>query len=62
MFLVLLWCQLAIAAGVILGSSIFLTKNADVIAVKTGMGRSFAGIVLLATATSLPEMGKGLVL
>lgn len=55
----LLWVQLAVAAAFILGASVYLTKNADIIASKTGMGRSFAGVVLLATATSLPEMGTG---
>lgn len=59
MSIVLLWGQLALAAAIILVASVFLTKTADVIAVKTGMGRSFAGVVLLATATSLPEMGTG---
>ena len=59
MAIALLWVQLAVAAAFILGASVFLTKNADIIASKTGMGRSFAGVVLLATATSLPEMGTG---
>ena len=59
MSLALLWVQLAIAAAFILSASVFLTKSADVIASKTGMGRSFAGLLLLATATSLPEMGTG---
>jgi len=59
MALALLWVQLAIAAAFILSASVFLTKSADVIASKTGMGRSFAGLLLLATATSLPEMGTG---
>lgn len=54
-----LWTQLAIAAAIILFSSNYLAKSADVIALKTGLGRSFVGVVLLATATSLPEMGLG---
>ena len=44
----------------ILGASLFLAKSADVIAIKTGLGRSFVGVVLLATATSLPELGTGI--
>ena len=59
MTLAILWLQLGVAAAVILGASLFLAKSADVIAIKTGLGRSFVGVVLLATATSLPELGTG---
>ena len=54
-----LWIQLLAAAGVILLASNFLAKSADIIAIRTGLGRSFIGVVLLATATSLPELGTG---
>ncbi len=57
--LALLWLQLGAAAAVILLVSGFLAKSADTIAEKTGLGRSFIGVVLLATATSLPELGTG---
>ena len=57
--LVLLWLQLAGAAGIILAASTWLAKSADIIAEKAGLGRSFIGVVLLATATSLPELGTG---
>ena len=56
----LLLLQLAAATTVILLVSQFLTKSADVIAEKTGLGRSLIGVVLLATATSLPELGTGI--
>ena len=59
MSIALLWLMLAAAAAVILVSSNFLAKSADVIAFKTGLGRAFIGVVLLATATSLPELGLG---
>ncbi|MCH9040264.1 MAG: sodium:calcium antiporter [Chloroflexi bacterium] len=59
MTITLLWLQLAGAALFILFASNYLAKSADVIAIKTGLGRSFAGVVLLATATSLPELGTG---
>jgi cation:H+ antiporter len=59
MSLALLWVQLAVAAALILVAAVFMTRSADIIASKTGMGRAFAGVVLLATATSLPEMGVG---
>ena len=55
----LLWVQLAASAALILGASMYLARSADVIALKTGLGRSFAGVLLLATATSLPELGTG---
>ena len=54
------WLQLIIAAAVILFTSKYLAKSADNIATKTGLGRSFIGVVLLATATSLPELGTGI--
>ena len=57
--LALLWLQLAGTAAVILIASNFLAKSADVIAFKTGLGRAFIGVLLLATATSLPELGTG---
>ena len=55
----LLWLQLAGAAAVILAASTHLARSADVIALKTGLGRSFVGVVLVATATSIPELGTG---
>ena len=60
MTLAILWILLGVAAAIILGASLFLAKSADVIAIKTGLGRSFVGVVLLATATSLPELGTGI--
>lgn len=59
MQLAILWTQLGVAAAVILGASLYLAKSSDVIAIKTGLGRSFVGVVLLATATSLPELVTG---
>lgn len=57
--LILLWLQLAAAAALIVIAATFLARSADVIADKTGLGRSFIGVVMLATATSLPELGTG---
>ena len=56
----LLWLELAAMAAVILVVSKYLVHSADVVAVKTGLGRSIVGVVMLATATSLPEMGTGI--
>ena len=60
MELALLWLQLAAAAAIILVTAHFMAKSADIIAEKTGLGRSFVGVVMLATATSLPELGTGM--
>ena len=56
----LLWLQLLGAAVLILGGARYLARSSDVIARRTGLGHTFAGIVLLATATSLPELGTGI--
>ncbi len=55
----LLWLQLVGAAGIILFAATFMAGSADVIAIRTGLGRTFIGVVMLATATSLPELGTG---
>ena len=60
MTLGLLWLQLGLSAAIILVAANYLAKGADIIAFKTGLGRSFIGVVLLATATSLPELGTGI--
>jgi cation:H+ antiporter len=44
------------AALAIVVAGTFLTRYADAIGERTGLGRTLAGIVLLATATSLPEL------
>ena len=59
MDLAFLWLQLAAAAAAIMVPAHFMARSADVVAEKTGLGRSFVGVVMLATATSLPELGTG---
>jgi cation:H+ antiporter len=44
------------AAATIVVAGTFLTRFGDAIGEHTGMGRTLAGLVLLATATSLPEL------
>jgi cation:H+ antiporter len=44
------------AAATIVVAGTFLTRFGDAIGERTGMGRTLAGLVLLATATSLPEL------
>ena len=51
----MLFVQFIGAALAIVVAGTFLTRYADAIGERTGLGRTLAGIVLLATATSLPE-------
>lgn len=46
---------LASAAAVVIAGTV-LTRAADVIAERTGLGRLWIGVILVATATSLPEL------
>ena len=57
---ILPWIQLIIAATIILFTSKYLVKHADNIAIQTGLGRTFIGIVLLAPAASLPQIATGI--
>lgn len=55
----MLWLQLIGVAAVILFAGTNLSKYGDVIAEKTGMGRTWVGVVLMASVTSLPELITG---
>ena len=57
--LVFLIVRFALLAAIIVVAGSFLAKYADRLGVLTGMGRSMAGLFLLATATSLPELAVG---
>jgi cation:H+ antiporter len=50
------WIIFLISSGVIVFAAIQLAKSGDVIAIRTGLGGMFIGLVLLAAATSLPEL------
>lgn len=54
-----LWLQFSLCAAVILFAGTQLSRHGDVIAEKTGLGRNWIGLVLLATVTSLPELITG---
>lgn len=54
-----LWLQFVGSAVLILLAAHFLASSADTVAERTGLGRSFIGVVMLATATSLPELATG---
>lgn len=55
----ILWLQFAAVAAVILFAGSNLSRYGDVIAEKTGMGRTWVGIILMASVTSLPELITG---
>lgn len=54
------WLSLLVCIAAIGLAGSRLSRYGDVIAEKTGMGRGWVGLVLLATVTSLPELVTGL--
>jgi len=56
----LLWLGFIICTSVIVYSGIRLSKYGDIIAEKTGLGRMWIGVVLMASVTSLPELVTGI--
>ncbi|MDP3332594.1 MAG: sodium:calcium antiporter [Methylococcaceae bacterium] len=55
----MLWLQLLICLVSIGFAGYYLSRYGDIIAEKTGMSASWVGLILLATATSLPELITG---
>jgi cation:H+ antiporter len=55
----MIWVQFAAAALVIVLAGVRLARYGDVLGEKTGLGRSWIGVVLLAATTSLPELFTG---
>ena len=56
----MVWVQFAICLAVIVIAGSKLAQYGDLIAEKTGLGRAWIGVVLLATITSLPELATGI--
>lgn len=54
------WAGFLACAALIVYSGTGLSRYGDVLAEKTGLGRSWIGLVLLATVTSLPELVTGI--
>ncbi len=52
----MVWVKFILAAAVIVFAANYLAKYGDIIAVRTKLGGMFIGILLLAGATSLPEL------
>lgn len=56
----MLWLQLLICLAVIGYAGYYLSRYGDIIAEKSGVSASWVGLILLATATSLPELVTGI--
>ena len=56
----MLWLQLLLCLVIIGYAGYFLSRYGDIIAEKTGMSASWVGLILLSTATSLPELVTGI--
>jgi len=56
----LVWLQFGICATLILIAGTQLSRYGDVIADKAGLSRSWVGLILLATVSSLPELVTGM--
>ncbi len=56
----MVWIKFTICLAVIVVAGTKLSKYGDLIAHKTGLGRVWIGVVLLATITSLPELATGI--
>ena len=55
----LLWIGFLASAGAIIYSGTRLSRYGDIIAEKSGMGRTWVGVLLMASVTSLPELVTG---
>lgn len=55
----MIWMQFLATALVIVFAGVRLARYGDVLGEKTGLGRSWVGVVLLAATTSLPELFIG---
>ena len=56
----IVWLQFIACTALILFSGSKLSVYGDIIAEKTGMGRTWIGVVLMASVTSLPELITGI--
>jgi cation:H+ antiporter len=58
--ILMLWLGFVACTAAIFYSGSKLSKYGDIIAEKTGLGRTWVGVVLLASVTSLPELVTGI--
>ncbi|MBT3363990.1 MAG: sodium:calcium antiporter [Chloroflexi bacterium] len=54
------WIKFIACAAIIIIAGTKLTRYSDTIADKTGLGKTFVGLVFLAVATSIPEMATSI--
>jgi cation:H+ antiporter len=54
------WLEFALCSAVIVYCGTKLSRYGDVLAEKTGLGRAWIGLVLMASVTSLPELITGI--
>jgi cation:H+ antiporter len=57
--MILIWLKFAICAAIIFFSGKRVAKYGDIITEKTGLGGLWIGVILVAIATSLPEIFTG---
>jgi len=55
-----LFIQAVVCVGLVIWTASWLSQSADVLAEKTGLGRTWVGSILLSGATSLPELATGI--
>jgi cation:H+ antiporter len=58
--MVLLWIEFVLCSAVIVLCGTKLSRYGDVLAEKTGLGRAWIGLILMASVTSLPELITGI--
>lgn len=58
--MILVWLKFLFCTSLIVFSGYNLSRYGDVIAEKTGLGRTWIGVLLMAGATSLPELITGI--
>jgi cation:H+ antiporter len=58
--MLLLWFKFILCSAVIVYCGSKLSRYGDVIAEKTGLGRAWVGLILMASVTSLPELITGI--
>src|SRR5688572_5218469 len=56
----MIWLEFIVCAALIIAAATVLSRYADVLAEKTGLGRAWIGGILLAGVTSLPELASGI--
>lgn len=58
--MLIVWLEFIFCSAVIVFCGIRLSRYGDIIAEKTGLGRAWIGLILMASVTSLPELITGI--